>query len=89
MIGVPVQMPPPQVSPAVQLLPSSQAFVLLTKTQPVSVSQLSLVHGLLSLQTIGEWTQPTPAPVCIRIVPVVLPDMPPSGPPGLPTKSMR
>jgi hypothetical protein len=45
------QVPPPQVSPAVQAFPSSQAFVLFVWMQfPVATSQLSVVHGLLSLQ---------------------------------------
>ena len=44
------QVPPPQVSPAVQAFPSSHAFVLFVKTQPVASVQVSVVHGLLSLQ---------------------------------------
>ena len=45
-----LQAPSPQVSPLVQALPSSQASVLLAKTQPVAGSQLSLVQGLASSQ---------------------------------------
>ena len=50
------QAPAPHVSPDVQALPPSQAIVLFVKTQPVAGLQLSVVQGLLSLQTI-----PTPA----------------------------
>ena len=49
-------MPPPQVSPVVHALPSSQAFVLLVKTHPAASVHVSVVQGLLSLQAI-----PTPA----------------------------
>ena len=45
------QAPPPQVSPVVQAFPSSQADVLFVKTQPVTGSQVSVVHGLTSSQT--------------------------------------
>ena len=51
--------PPPQTSPVVQAFPSEQARVLFVKTQPVDVLQVSVVHGLLSLQVTGE---PTHAP---------------------------
>jgi hypothetical protein len=44
------QLPPAQVSPVVQALPSSQAIVLLVNTQPTAGSHVSVVHGLLSLQ---------------------------------------
>ena len=44
-------VPPPQVSPVVQALPSSQTAVLFVKTQPVAGLQLSVVQMLLSLQT--------------------------------------
>jgi hypothetical protein len=37
----------------VQAFPSSQAFVLLVKTQPVDGLHVSVVHTLLSLQTMG------------------------------------
>jgi sorbitol-specific phosphotransferase system component IIA len=47
------QLPPPQVSPAVQALPSSQAVVLFVKTQPDPGSHESVVHPLLSLHTTG------------------------------------
>src|SRR5262249_55233822 len=51
-IGVPLQVPPPQVSPEVQALPSSHEFVLLVWTQPVCGSHESSVHGLLSSQLV-------------------------------------
>ena len=41
------------MSPDVHELPSSQAFVLLVNTQPVTGLQLSVVQGLLSLHTIA------------------------------------
>ena len=47
------QMPPPQVSPVVQALLSSQAFALLVKTHPVNGLQLSVVQTLASSQTIA------------------------------------
>ena len=55
-------VPPPQVSPVVHALPSSQAFALLVKTQPVAGLQLSVVQRLLSLQTTAEpaWHVPPP-----------------------------
>jgi hypothetical protein len=43
--------PPPQASPVVQALPSSQAFVLFVKTQPEAGAHVSFVQALLSLQT--------------------------------------
>ena len=49
-------VPPVHTSPTVQAFPSEQEFASFVKTQPpVAGSQLSLVQGLLSLQT-------TPAP---------------------------
>ena len=53
---------------------------------PVVVSHASVVHGLPSSQLAG--TQGVPVPVAMRIVAVVLPDMPPKWPPGCPTKSI-
>jgi hypothetical protein len=50
--GPPLQVPPPQVSPVVQALPSLQGFVLLVCAHPVDGSQLSVVQPLLSLQSI-------------------------------------
>jgi hypothetical protein len=47
------QAPPPQVSPVVQALPSLHGLVLLVKTQPVAGLQVSVVHALLSLQTVA------------------------------------
>src|SRR2546427_499501 len=61
--GVPGwQVPPPHVSPVVHALPSSHAFVLFLKTQPVAGSQVSVVQTLLSLQTAGApgWQMPPP-----------------------------
>jgi hypothetical protein len=46
-------------SPVVHAFPSSHAFVLFVKTQPVAGSQLSVVQALLSLHTKGV---PTHAP---------------------------
>jgi hypothetical protein len=45
-----VQEPAAHRSPAVQAFPSSQAAVLFVWMQPVSRLQVSVVHGLLSLQ---------------------------------------
>jgi hypothetical protein len=56
----PLQVPPPQVSPAVHALPSSQAFVLFVKTQPVARLHVSVVHALLSLHTIPVPVQAPP-----------------------------
>jgi hypothetical protein len=47
------QTPPPQTSPTVQALPSSQASVLLVNTQPVAGLHVSVVHTLLSLHTVA------------------------------------
>ena len=46
----PTQVPPAQVSAVVQALPSSHEAALLACTQPLAVSQLSLVQTLPSLQ---------------------------------------
>jgi hypothetical protein len=46
-------VPNAQASPVVQAFPSSQAMVLLLKTQPVAGSQLSVVQRLASSQTRG------------------------------------
>ena len=56
----PAQTPPPQMSPVVQALPSSQAAVLLVWTQPLTASQESLVQGLPSSQFGGN--EPTHLP---------------------------
>ena len=42
--------PAEHASPTVQTLPSLHAAVLLVNTQPVTALQVSVVHGLLSLQ---------------------------------------
>jgi hypothetical protein len=47
------QVPPPQVSPVVQALTSSQGTVLLARMQPVVGLQLSSVQGLPSSQLGG------------------------------------
>ncbi len=44
------QLPPEQTSPLVQALLSSQFVVRFVWRQPATVSQISEVHGLLSLQ---------------------------------------
>jgi hypothetical protein len=45
----PLHAPAEHLSPVVQASPSSQAFALFVKTQPVAGSQLSFVHALASL----------------------------------------
>jgi hypothetical protein len=58
-LAAPAQLPPLHTSLTVQALASSQLAVLLAKMHtPVAPSQLSVVQGLLSLQTV-----PTPAQV--------------------------
>ena len=54
------QAPATQASPEVQALPSVQASVLLANTQPLDGAQLSVVHGLLSLQAsaLPGWQAP-------------------------------
>ena len=59
----PWHVPPPQVSPVVQLLPSSQGFVLFVKTQPVAGLHVSVVQTLLSLHTIAAPLHTPPAQV--------------------------
>jgi hypothetical protein len=57
------QAPPTQTSPVVQASPSLHAALLFAKPQtPVCGSQLSSVHTLLSLQTVGVpgWHAPPP-----------------------------
>jgi hypothetical protein len=57
-----LQTPPPQASPTVQALPSSQGSVLFEKTQaPVPGLQESLVQGFPSSQTAGVPAQTPPA----------------------------
>ena len=46
------QVPPAQMSPAVQELPSEQGSVLFDVTQPLIGSHASVVHGLLSSQVL-------------------------------------
>ncbi len=59
--AVPVtQVPPEQASPKLQTLPSSQAVVLLALAH-LPAMQLSVVHGLLSLQSLA-WVQLPPQP---------------------------
>jgi hypothetical protein len=45
------QLPPPQVSPVVQASPSSHGAVLSVCAQPLAGAHVSVVHGLLSLQS--------------------------------------
>ncbi len=52
-----LQTPPPQVSPVVHALPSSQADALLVWAQPVLALQESLVHGFES----SQFRAPVPA----------------------------
>jgi len=54
------QLPPPQVSPVVQALPSLHGIVLFVRTQPVAVLHVSVVHGFPSSQ-LGAWP-PTHVP---------------------------
>jgi hypothetical protein len=58
----PAQLPPPHTSPVVQAFPSSQAFVLLVKAQPVAGLQVSVVHALVSLQMTGVAPTQLPPP---------------------------
>jgi MFS superfamily sulfate permease-like transporter len=50
------QVPMAQKSPAVHALPSSHAFALFLKTQPMAGLQLSVVQTLLSSQVTGAPT---------------------------------
>ena len=59
--AVALQTPEAQVSPVVQLLPSSQGSALLAKTQPVILSHESSVQGLPSLQGNGPPARQAPA----------------------------
>ena len=87
LVGACVQRPLAGLQKSsVQTSPSSQ-LIWTFEHVPVDVSHASVVHGLPSLQSAG--TQGVPEPVAMRIVAVVLPDMPPRWPPGCPTKSMR
>src|SRR3990172_699257 len=67
--------------------PSSQLTGVYSHS-PVTGLQRSSVQGFWSSQFTGACVQPPP-PVAIRIVAVVLPDLPARGPPGAPTKSIR
>ncbi len=51
LTAVPLQAPLVHASGLVHLLPSSQLVVLLAYLQPLALSQVSVVHRLLSLQT--------------------------------------
>ena len=59
----PWQVPPLQVSPAVQTFPSSQAMVLLTCLQPLPLSHESLVQGLLSSHALAGKALPLQIPL--------------------------
>lgn len=53
-VGVPGRhAPPAHMSPFVQILPSLHGLVLLANAQPVAGAQVSVVHTLLSLHTVG------------------------------------
>ena len=53
-VPVPAHVPPLQVSPVVQTLPSLHDAVLFTKPHwPVAGEQTSVVHTLLSLHVFG------------------------------------
>src|SRR5262247_2000896 len=52
--GPPTQLPPEHASPVVHALPSLHGSLLFTCVQPLAGLQLSSVHGLLSLQLIGD-----------------------------------
>jgi hypothetical protein len=58
--GPPWHVPPEQVSPVVQGLPSLQLAVLGVCTQPVDGLQLSVVHGLLSSHEMAALEQEPP-----------------------------
>jgi hypothetical protein len=62
------QVPPPQVSPVVQALPSSQASVLFVKTQPVAGLHVSVVQMLASSQTTGVPAVQVPPPQVSSVV---------------------
>src|SRR5206468_3452925 len=59
--GWPMHLPPPQTSPAVQALPSSQGAVFGVWTQPLPESQESSVQGLPSSQSSDGPPTHTPA----------------------------
>jgi hypothetical protein len=63
-----MHLPVAHASPAVQALPSSQVAVLASNIQPDLVSQLSLVHGLPSLQYFfGPGTQFEPLQISFSV----------------------
>ena len=64
----PTQTPPLQASWVVHTLLSLQGRVLAAVAQPVTASQLSLVQGLLSLQTTGLPLPHTPPPQTSPVV---------------------
>src|SRR5437867_1181509 len=49
-VSVPAHVPPPQISPVVQALPSLHESVLFVWVQPVAGAHASVVQTLLSLQ---------------------------------------
>jgi hypothetical protein len=53
IVGPGMHWPPAQVSPTVQASPSVQASVFGVNVQPPAGEQVSVVHGLLSLQTVA------------------------------------
>jgi hypothetical protein len=58
------QLPPAHVSPTVQMFPSSHGDVLFMWRHPTTASQLSFVHGLLSLQLVNA--PPAQVPVAVQ-----------------------
>ena len=84
------QTPPWQTS-TVQAFPSLQVLLSLfvCVQLPVVGSHASSVQELPSSQATGVCWHPADEPVAMRIVPVVLPDIPPTWPPEAPMKSIR
>jgi hypothetical protein len=66
--GPPTQTLFAHLSAVVQALPSSQLAVLAALTQPVAATQLSSVHGLLSLQFAAGPPTQVPAPLHLSFV---------------------
>jgi hypothetical protein len=74
-VGAPgLQVPPPQTSPVVHALPSLHELVLFTNMHPEAKLQMSLVHGLPSLQTTGVPATHAP-PLQKSLVEQALPSM--------------
>ena len=67
-----LHVPPPQVSPVVQALPSLHALALFAKTQPVTGLQLSVVQTLLSLHATAAPGRQLPPPHMSPLVQALL-----------------